>query len=146
MGTRAHWKCPIGYFLIDKITAKDQANLVLKALELAAKADLKVWSLTADGTAVNLKTFETLGCDFSGTYTERKTSFSHPTTGENVYIICDPCHMLKLARNALTDLGSLVDCEGRSVRWKDIIDLQNLQEKAGLNLGNKLSSNHLKFQ
>ena len=72
VGTRAHWKCPIGYFLIDKITAKDQANLVLKALELAAKADLKVWSVTADGTAVNLKTFETLGCDFSGTYTEMK--------------------------------------------------------------------------
>ena len=146
VGTRAHWKCPIGYFLIDKITAKDQANLVLKALELAAKADLKVWSVTADGSAVNLKTFETLGCDFSGTYTEMKTSFSHPTTGENVYTICDPCHMLKLARNALADLGSFVDCEGRSVRWKDIKDLQNLQEKAGLNLGNKLSSNHLKFQ
>ena len=54
--------------------------------------------------------------------------------------------MLKLARNALADLGSFVDCEGRSVRWKDIKDLQNLQEKAGLNLGNKLSSNHLKFQ
>ena len=25
--TRAHWKCPIGYFLTNKITAKDQANL-----------------------------------------------------------------------------------------------------------------------
>ena len=47
---KSHW-----YFLIDKITAKDQANLLLQALELAAKADLKGWSVTADGTAVNLK-------------------------------------------------------------------------------------------
>ena len=146
VGTRAHWKCPIGYFLTDKITAKDQANLVLKALELAAKADLKVWSVTADGTAVNLTTFETLGCDFSGTYNDMKTSFSHPTTGENVYAICDPCHMLKLARNALADYGSFVDCKGQSVRWKDIKDLQNLQQSAGLNLKNKLSSNHHRFQ
>lgn len=146
VGTRAHWKCPIGYFLTNKITAKDQANLVLKALELAAKADLKVWSVTADGTAVNLNTFEILGCDFSGTYNDMKTSFSHPTTGENVYAICDPCHMLKLARNALADYGSFVDCKGQSVRWKDIKDLQNLQQNAGLNLKNKLSSNHLRFQ
>ena len=72
-----------------------------------------------------------------------KTSFSHPTAGENVYIICHPCHMLKLAGNVLADVDSFVDCEGRSVRWKDI---KNLQEKAGLNLGNKLSSNHHKFQ
>ena len=54
--------------------------------------------------------------------------------------------MLKLARNALADLGSFADCGGRSVRWKDINDLQNLQEEEGLNLGNKLSSKHLKFQ
>ena len=146
VGTRAHWKCPIGYFLTDKITAKDQANLVLKALELAAKADLKVWSVTADGTVVNLNTFETFGCDFSGTYNDMKTSFSHPTTGENVYANCYPCHMLKLARNALADYGSFVDCKGQSVRWKDIKDLKNLQQSAGLNLKNKLSSNHLRFQ
>ena len=68
VGTRSHWKCPIGYFLIDKISAKDQAMLVSKSLEKAAKAGLKVWSVTADGTAVNLRTFEILGCKLSGTY------------------------------------------------------------------------------
>jgi hypothetical protein len=32
------------------------------------------------------------------------TSIIHPTTGEEVFIILDPCHMLKLARNALGPL------------------------------------------
>ena len=49
VGTRSHWKCPIGYFLVNKITAEDQASLVLKSLEKAATAGLKVWSVTADG-------------------------------------------------------------------------------------------------
>ena len=35
-GTRSHWKCPIGYFLVDKISAKDQATLVTQCLERAA--------------------------------------------------------------------------------------------------------------
>jgi hypothetical protein len=73
VGTRSHWKCPIGYFLIDKISAKDQAMLVSKSLEKATKAGLKVWSVTADGTAVNLRTFEILGCKLSDTYDEMKT-------------------------------------------------------------------------
>ena len=49
VGTRSHWKCAIGYFLVNKITAEDQASLVLKSLEKAATAGLKVWSVTADG-------------------------------------------------------------------------------------------------
>ena len=56
----------------------DRANMVLKALKLAAKAGLKVWSVTAVETAVNFKTFETLGCDFCETYKELQTSFSYP--------------------------------------------------------------------
>ncbi len=146
VGTRSHWKCPIGYFLVDKISAKDQAKLVSKSLELAAKAGLKVWSVTAGGTAVNLRTFEILGCNFNGSYDEMTTSIIHPTTGEEVFIILDPCHMLKLARNALAHLGTIVDGEGNAIRWQHIEELQKLQELEGLNLGNKLSSNHLKFQ
>ena len=87
--------------------------LILKSLEKAANAGLKVWSVTADGTAVNLMTFELLGCKFAGTYDEFKTSFTHPSTGEEVFAVCDPCHMLILARNA--HFGSFIDSEGSKV-------------------------------
>jgi len=146
VGTRSHWKCPIGFFLVDKINAKDQASLVNKSLEKAAEVGLKVWSVTADGTAVNLKTFEILGCNFCGNYDDMKTTFTHPTTGEEVYVILDPCHMLKLACNAMAHHGSFVDDEGHFVQWKYVEELQKLQAQEGLTLANKLSSNHLKFQ
>jgi hypothetical protein len=107
VGTRSHWKCPVGYFLADKMNAKDQATLVNKYLEKAANANLKVWSVTADGTAVNISTFETLGCKFSGNYESIKSSFKNPTTKEDVFVILYPCQMLKLARNALADMGIL---------------------------------------
>lgn len=146
VGTRSHWKCPIGYFLGNKTNAEIQSKLVSKALELAAEAGLKVWSITADGTAVNLKTFELLGCKFLANYDDMVTSFKHPTTGEEVFVILDPCHMLKLARNALEAHGSFVDGNGCSIEWQHIKELQNLQENQGLTLGNKLSSQHIQFQ
>ncbi len=74
------------------------------------------------------------------------TLIIHPTTGEEVFIVLDPCHMLKLARNALAHLGTIVDGEGNTIRWQYIEELQKLQELEGLNLGNKLSSNHLKIK
>ena len=51
VGTRTQWKCPIAYFLADKMSAKDQAKLVSTSLEKAARVGLKVWSVKADGTA-----------------------------------------------------------------------------------------------
>ena len=91
--------------------------------------------MTADGTAVNLKTFEILGCSFSGSYDEMTTSIIHPATEEEVYVILDPCHMLKLARNALAHLGTIFDGEGNVISWHHIEELQKLQEVEGLNLG-----------
>ena len=118
VGTRSHWKCPIGYFLGNKTNAEIQSKLVSKALELAAEAGLKVWSVTADGTAVNIKTFELLGCKFVANYDDMVTSFKHPTTSEEVFAILDPCHMLKLARNALEAYGSFVDGNGNTIKWQ----------------------------
>ena len=140
VGTRSHWKCPIGYFLVDKINAKDQATLVTQSLEKAAKAGLKVWSVTADGTAVNLHTFEILGCNFKGTYDEMQSSFIHPTTGEDVFAILDPCHMLKLARNALAQLGSFMDGEGNIIKWTTAKPASKGRVKLGQQAYNKSPS------
>ena len=97
VGARKHWKCPIGYFLGNKISARIQAQLLITALEMAAESGLRVWSITADGTSVNLSTFSLLGCKFGTTYKDMVTKFKHPTEDYHVYVILDPCHMLKLA-------------------------------------------------
>ena len=43
VGTRSDWKCPVGYFLTDKMNVNDKATLANKCLEKAANANLKVW-------------------------------------------------------------------------------------------------------
>ena len=53
--------------------------------------------------------------------------------------------MLKLVRNTLGDGGILVDKDGKKVCWEYIIALQQLQEKEGLWLGNKLKLAHIRW-
>ena len=135
----------MGHVLADKMNAKDQATLVKRCFEGAARADLKVWTVTTDGTAVNFSTFEILVCKFFGNYESIISSFKNPKTKEDVFVILGPCQMIQLARNALADMGSFIDEDGNAKRWKHIEELQNIQEQEDLNLASKLSANHIKF-
>ena len=83
------------------------------ALAVAADVGLKVWSVTADGTTINLKTFQPLGCQLSAAYVSIVTKFKHP---DDVFAILDPCHILKLARNALVNISSFIDISNKKVK------------------------------
>lgn len=120
VGTRTRWRCPIGYFLCDKMNAKTQAQLVRLALEKAADAYLVHDSMV--------------------------TMFKHPSQNYNVYIILDPCHMLKVARNAFASMDSFYDQNGGEIQWKFFHLLHNLQDEQGLKLGNEFSAQRLEYQ
>ena len=146
VGLRSHWKTPIGYFLTNKTNAAIQASLVKSALSLVADYGFRVWSLTCDGTATNFETLRLLGCSFTPSYEKMIVSFKHPSRSYNVYGILDACHMVKLARNALGDYGEFYSGSGNIISWKYIEKLCKLQDEEGLNLANKISTNHIKWQ
>ena len=90
------------------------------ALAKAADAGLSVRCVTCDGTSANLSTFEKLGCSFGQDYNSINSKFRHPTQNHDVFAILDPCHMLKLARNSLADIGCILSPTGAKIEWKFI--------------------------
>ena len=54
--------------------------------------------------------------------------------------------MLKLARNALAFLGTIIHKEGEEIQWNYFKQLHILQEEQVLKMANKISSNHIKFE
>jgi hypothetical protein len=69
-----------------------------------------------------------------------------PTSGENVYIVCDPFHMLKLLRNALGDKKLFCDVNGGVIQWEYIVHLHKLQVEEGLHAASKLHEPHKEWQ
>ena len=128
------------------VSSKSQAQLVRMALENAAKVGLRIWSITTDGTTVNISMLRELGCNFTTSFETMITKFKHPTEDYYVFAILDPCHMLKLARNAQAHLDSFIDKENRVIEWKYFKSLNTIQESEGFTLGNKLSLKHVKFE
>lgn len=49
-----NWKIPIGFFLINGLTAKERANLVKECLHFLSESEAEIVSLTFDGNASNI--------------------------------------------------------------------------------------------
>lgn len=108
------WKWPIAYFLVNKTSSTMLCQLIKNALILCCKYNLRVHSLTFDGDTCNCSAINKLGAEiFAEDYRQIKNSFPCPSNeNKNVKIILDPCHMVKLARNALADYKEFKTDEG----------------------------------
>lgn len=62
--------------------AEKKANLIVQCLTSLHEINLRIISLTFDGTAINLSALKTLGCNFE--VKTLKTYFQHPSTKEKV--------------------------------------------------------------
>ena len=118
---------PIGYFLIDKVNCQVQTELIKTALQLTAAKSLKVCSITCDGCAANMSTLALLGCRLDPE--DCKPYFRHPFLEQNVYATPDICHMIKLARNALAELGAFLTPDNEKISWEYIARLSTLQDE-----------------
>lgn len=90
-------------------------------------------SVTCDGASVNLTMCKHLGVNFTMD-PAMKPYFEHGRTRENVYVLPDPCQMLKLGRNTVGDLNSLYDEDEQTISFRYIQNHHNVQTAEGLSL------------
>ncbi|GFR77033.1 THAP domain-containing protein 9 [Elysia marginata] len=135
------WKVLLGYFLIAGLNGEERKSLVNSALEKLHDIGVYVVSLTHDGAASNFAMPRSLGVDLNDP-SNIKPHFPHPCTDFPVVVFLDPCHMLKLVRNTPADKG-VVYSNTDLVKWQYFLELNKLQEKEGLHLGNKLRGHML---
>lgn len=138
----SHWKIPLGYFLIDGLDSKQRANLLKTCFSLLHDTECHVHSITFDGAPVNKSMCTQLGASFVLT---NSCTFSHPETEEDVFIFLDPCHDLKLIRNALGELGILINERGEFIKWDYIVQLYYKEKVEGLRAATKLTGRHINF-
>lgn len=98
-------------------------------------------AITFDGASVNLSMVSELRADINSV--DDICFFYHPATNEQIVVMPDACHMLKLARNTLADYSILKDKNGGIIEWRFIVELVNVQETEGAHLGTKIRRRHV---
>ena len=92
------FKVPVTHFFINGISAEIQTKLVQKAIKRLYYAGITVRSTTWDGNTTNINTMTYLGYNFDLTKHKKPiTYFKHPYNNSNIYVIINPCHMIKLS-------------------------------------------------
>lgn len=140
----SRWKVPVGYFFINGLSANQRANLVNECLNQIHNTGVVIKTLTFDGAASNIAMANILGARLQ--WPNLKPYFPHPKTNDNVYIMLDACHMIKLCRNTLGDWGIIHDGDGNQVKWEYFKNLVHLQNEAGLHAATKIRNRHINYK
>lgn len=120
------FKVPVGFFLVNGVTAEQRACLVRQCLEFLHPTGIEITSLTLDGCPSNVSMARELEGVFK--YPNIKTGFEHPITKKPIQIFFDPCHMLKLVRNAFQVNGSFLNGDCQLIKWSYLESLNEKQE------------------
>lgn len=140
-GINKHFKVPVAYFLTNGLRTAERAALTQEVIIRVCQTGAVIACTTFDGLIANLSTARYLGADFEN----NKPYFPDPTNEERkIFVISDPPHMLKLARNCFASKKIQVD--GKFIRWELVESLENVQRVEGLNLGNKIKTTHLNWK
>lgn len=139
-GINKDFKIPIAYFLVKGLTADEKAAKTNKILIRLSEIGIVVVSLTFDGHPVNIAMVKIFGGNFDG----NPYIFDPADKNRKIYIILDPPHMLKLARNCIAT-RNLIDGDGGLISWKYFESLYDAQKNLSWNLGNKLTKAHMQW-
>ena len=120
-------------------------ELTSQCLEKLHEVGVKVVGLICDGPSCHMAMLNELGAKMH--MDELRTHFKHPSNpSQNVYVLLDICHMLKLVRNSFATCTVIKDSTGDLVQWQFIDELHKLQTREGLHLANKLRKTHMQWQ
>lgn len=140
-GVEETFKIPLAYFLTNSLDTVQQSYLLTELLIRLHEIDVTVMAITFDGLKTNLSMCKLLGASFDG------EAFIYDPLHSNrkIYIILDPPHLLKLARNTI-GTRNLIDGKERKVEWRYFQLLYETQKNMSCNLGNKLNRSHMLWE
>lgn len=142
-GIGDEFKITIGYFLIQGLCASERAALLNDAMLKLYNVGVVVCAIVKDGNIVNISTDKKLGAN----YDADKPYFNNPfDKKKKVYVLLDPPHLLKLARNCLGNKLVIYNAENKEILWSFIENLVTLQMSENINLGNKLTKSHIEYK
>ena len=144
VGVNSAWKLPLAYFLISSLTGDEKASLMDTCVNKLRDINVHVTGLTVDALSSNLTMMGKLGVTVDWKAPD-PTFFPSEHLDEPLNVVFDPCHMLKLSRNALADLKVLKNSKGKEIKWAFIELLHELQVEEGVHAANKLRKAHIEF-
>lgn len=139
-GINMPFRISIAYHFITTLKGGQRSDLLLDILRHLSNCNITVGSFTFDGYAANANMCTLLGAE---TDEAIKPSFHNPYHGNNIHIIYDPSHMLKLIRSKLSDHNVLYDDGNNKIEWEHFVKLEQFSRGSSIGLTHKMTKRHI---
>lgn len=135
------FKIPVAYHLLNGLQSVDRAAMTLEVVRKVEETGAKIMSLTSDGLLANVTVAKLLGANFD----QNKPYFTSPTyPHQKIYIIFDPCHMLKLIRKHFSQCR--IFFQNELLDWNLLCILVEKQRLQNFNFCNSLTQHHIDWK
>lgn len=121
------------------------SNLVELCIEAINSTNAVVTNITCDNNASNIAMLQLLGAKVSNAEDLKTFVNLKNVIDEEIYVILDTSHLIKLVRGCLGDAKILYSSEGKRIQWNLIESLHKLQKAEGLHLATKLTKDHIEY-
>lgn len=145
-GIDVNFEFPISYHVISELDKTQRRFLIHEIITAVTKCGIRITNITFDGHTSNVPALELLGANLKWNVTGRnpqfKPYFLDSINNEKIFIILDPCHMIKLVRNHLASSGKFFDGDGNPIEWRYIKSLYEYSVKNDFHT-HKLTKKHI---
>lgn len=138
----ATFSIPAAYHFITSLKKNEKKKLILEVVSALTNIGIVIVNITFDGLSTNLSTCRELGACFD--VENMRPFFPNPVNGQNIYVILDACHMMKLWRNTIANGNKLIDESGQMIDWVYFERLEQCRIKNEF-VTHKLTKQHINW-
>lgn len=143
-GINFKFSLPIAFHYIEALNGEEKVKLLTEIIGKINECGARVLSVTFDGLLSNVTMCDILGASFN--LKNFRPYFFLPGDERKIYIIFDPSHMIKLARNCVANNSFLKNKDKMTIKWEYFETLEEFRTKKGFIRTHKLNKKHIQFK
>lgn len=143
-GINFKFSLPIAFHFIETLNGEEKVELLTEIIGKITQCGARVLSVTFDGLISNVTMCDILGASFD--LKDFRPYFYLPGSDRKIYIIFDPSHMIKLARNCIANNPFLMNKDKMTIKWEYFVTLEEFRTKKGFIRTHKLNKKHIQYK
>lgn len=139
------FQIPIAYHLITSLNGHERAEFLKEIIGKLTNIGVIIINVSFDGPSANGAMASLLGANLDVTSINFWPYFFNGN-GNKIFIIYDNCHMLKLVRKTIGDVGTMLDGRNEKIQWSYFKKLIQFSKAKGFALTHKMNKKHIEFR
>lgn len=139
------FQIPIAYHLITSLNGYDRAELLKEIIGKLTNIGVTIINVAFDGFSANATMATLLGANLN-VMSDNFRPFFFNGNGQKIFIMYDNCHMLKLMRNTIGNVGTILNGKNEQIQWSLFEKLMQFGITKEFSQTHKMNRKHIEFQ